>query len=187
MAFMVSAFRQLFDLAYFMAKGSVAYARKKGVKIGENCRIYIKNWGSEPFLVSIGDHVTVTSGVKFITHDGSTCLVKDDKGKRYQRFAPIQVGSHVFIGVNSIIMPGVSIVSNVVIGAGSVVTKDIPDDSVAVGAPAKVVSSFADFQTKIKDTCVSDAELVGISDYQQRVQRAIELQNAKQAAQQHHF
>ncbi len=51
MAFMVSAFRQLFDLAYFMAKGSVAYARKKGVKVGENCRIYIKNWGSEPFLV----------------------------------------------------------------------------------------------------------------------------------------
>jgi hypothetical protein len=61
MAFMVSALRQLFDLAYFMAKGSVAYARKKGVKVGENCRIYIKNWGSEPFLISIGDHVTVGS------------------------------------------------------------------------------------------------------------------------------
>jgi len=100
MAFLFSAFRQLCDLAYFMAKGSVVYARKKGVKVGENCRIYIKNWGSEPFLVTIGDHVTVTSGVKFITHDGSTCLVKDDQGKRYQRFAPIQVGSHVFIGVN---------------------------------------------------------------------------------------
>lgn len=86
--------------------------------MGKNCRIYIKNWGSEPFLVTIGDHVTVTSGVKFITHDGSTCLVKDEYGKRYQRFTPIQVGSHVFIGVNSIIMPGVSIGSNVVISAG---------------------------------------------------------------------
>ena len=85
MSFMVSAFRQLFDLAYFMAKGSVAYARKKGVTVGENCRIYIKSWGSEPFLVSIGDHVTVTSGVKFITHDGSACLVKDAQGKRYQQ------------------------------------------------------------------------------------------------------
>lgn len=181
MAFMVSAFRQLFDLAYFMAKGSVAYARKKGVKVGENCRIYIKNWGSEPFLVSIGDHVTVTSGVKFITHDGSTCLVKDEKGKRYQRFAPIQVGSHVFIGVNSIIMPGVSIGSNVVIGAGSVVTKDIPDHSVAIGVPAKVVSSFDDFQAKIKTTCASDSELAEVQDYTQRVQRAIELQAQKQS------
>ena len=49
MALIVSASRQLFDLAYFMAKGSVAFARRKGVKVGENCRIYIKNWGSEPF------------------------------------------------------------------------------------------------------------------------------------------
>jgi acetyltransferase-like isoleucine patch superfamily enzyme len=179
MAFIISAFRQLFDLAYFMAKGSVAYARKKGVKVGENCRIYIKNWGSEPFLVSIGDHVTVTSGVKFITHDGSTCLVKDNQGKRYQRFAPIQIGSHVFIGVNSIIMPGVSIGSNVVIGAGSVVTKDIPDNSVAIGVPAKVVSNFADYQAKIQSTCASDSDLIGIMDYQQRVERAMQLQQQK--------
>ncbi len=181
MAFMVSAFRQLFDLAYFFAKGSVVYARRKGVTVGENCRIYIRSWGSEPFLVSLGDDVTVTSGVKFITHDGSTCLVKDQNGKRYQRFAPIQVGSHVFIGVNTIIMPGVNIGSNVVIGAGSVVTKDIPDNSVAIGVPAKVVSSFEDYQAKIQATCASDSELVGIHDYQQRVQRAMALQASKNA------
>lgn len=179
MAFIRSTFHLLFDLAYFMTKGSVAYARKKGVTVGEQCRIYIKSWGSEPFLISLGDHVTVTSGVKFITHDGSTCLVKDSQGKRYQRFAPIQVGSHVFIGVNSIIMPGVSIGSNVVIGAGSVVTKDIPDNSVAIGVPAKVVSSFADYRTKIQATCASDSDLVGIQDYAERVQRAIEIQASK--------
>jgi len=177
--FFKTVFYYIFDLAYFLAKGSVAYARKKGVKVGENCQIYIKNWGSEPFLVSIGDHVTVTSGVKFITHDGSTCLVKDEQGKRYQRFAPIQVGSHVFIGVNSIIMPGVSIGSNVVIGAGSVVTKDIPDNSVAIGVPAKVVSNFADYQAKIQNTCASDSDLVGITDYQQRVERAMQVQQQK--------
>lgn len=181
MAFMVSAFRQLFDLAYFFAKGSVAYARRKGVRVGKNCHIYIRSWGSEPFLVSLGDDVTVTSGVKFITHDGSTCLVKDQHGKRYQRFAPIQVGSHVFIGVNSIIMPGVNIGSNVVIGAGSVVTKDIPDNSVAIGVPAKVVSSFEDYQAKIQATCASDSELAGTHDYQQRVQRAMDLQASKNA------
>jgi acetyltransferase-like isoleucine patch superfamily enzyme len=172
-------FNKLFDLYSFYLHGSVNYARKKGVKIGENCRIYIKSWGSEPFLISIGDHVTVTSGVKFITHDGSTCLIKDDAGKRYQRFASIEVGSHVFIGVNSIIMPGVKIGSHVVIGAGSVVTKDIPDNSVAIGVPAKVVSSFADYQEKIKATCASDTELYGIQDYNERVNRAIELQHQK--------
>ncbi|CAB1220533.1 acyltransferase [Acinetobacter bouvetii] len=181
MALIKSVFNTLLDLVYFMAKGSVAFARKKGVNVGEHCRIYIKSWGSEPFLISIGDHVTVTSGVKFITHDGSTCLVKDQNGKRYQRFVPIQVGSHVFIGVNSIIMPGVHIGSNVVIGAGSVVTKDIPDNSVAIGVPAKVVSSFVDYAAKIQASCASDSELAGIPDYQQRVQRAMDLQASKNA------
>lgn len=174
----------LFDLIYFLRKGSIAFARKKGVKVGEQCRIYIKNWGSEPFLISIGDDVTVTSGVKFITHDGSTCLVKNSEGKRYQRFAPITVGSHVFIGVNSIVMPGVNIGSNVVVGAGSVVTKDIPDNSVVIGVPARVVSSFTNFHAKIEISCVSDSELAGVSDYQQRVELAIALQKAKQIAQQ---
>lgn len=169
----------LIDMMYFLLKGSISFARYKGVTIGENCRIYIKKWGSEPFLISIGDHVTVTSGVKFITHDGSTCLVNDSQGRRYQRFAPIQVGSHVFIGVNSIIMPGVTIGSNVVIGAGSVVTKDIPNNSVAIGVPAKVVSSFEDYQTKIQSTCASDSELVGITDYRKRIERAMAIQASK--------
>ena len=78
-------------------------------------------------------------------------------------------------------MPGVTIGSNVVIGAGSVVTKDIPDNSVAIGVPAKVVSSFDDFQAKIKTTCASDSELAEVQDYTQRVQRAIELQAQKQS------
>lgn len=171
--------KMIFDLYSFYVLGPIEYARKKNVKIGDNCRIYIKNWGSEPFLITIGNHVTVTSGVKFITHDGSTCLVKDIHGKRYQRFAPIQVGSHVFIGVNSIIMPGVTIGSNVVIGAGSVVTKDIPDNSVAIGVPAKVVSSFSDYQAKIQSTCASDSNLIGITDYRERVERAIAIQASK--------
>ena len=180
MSFIRAVFNTVFDLTYFFAKGSVAYARKKGVTIGHNCRIYIRSWGSEPFLVTIGDDVTVTSGVKFITHDGSTCLVKDEQGERYQRFARITVGSQVFIGVNSIIMPGVNIGSNVVIGAGSVVTKDIPDNTVAIGVPAKVVSSFDAYHAKIKATCASDAELKGVQGYAERVQHAIELQNQKQ-------
>ncbi|WOE30885.1 MULTISPECIES: acyltransferase [unclassified Acinetobacter] len=181
MKFIAAIVRQILDLIYFVLKGSVAYARKKGVVVGERCRIYIRTWGSEPFLIRLGDDVTVTSGVKFITHDGSTCLIKDQQGRRYQRFAPICVGSHVFIGVNSIIMPGVTIGSYVVIGAGSVVTKDIPDHTVAIGVPAKVVSSFADYEAKIKATCVSDSELMAFTNYRQRVQQAIQMQNQKQS------
>lgn len=181
MSALSAVFNMVFDLAYFLLKGSVAFARKKGVIVGKNCRIYIKSWGSEPFLIRLGDEVTVTSGVKFITHDGSTCLVKDTQARRYQRFAAIEVGSRVFIGVNSIIMPGVKIGSNVVIGAGSVVTKDIPDDSIAIGVPAKVVSSFADYHAKIQASCASDSDLMGITDYAERVQAAIAVQHKKQS------
>jgi acetyltransferase-like isoleucine patch superfamily enzyme len=106
MALIRSIFNTVFDLAYFMFKGSIAYARKKGVTIGEHCRIYIKSWGSEPFLIHLGNHVTVTSGVKFITHDGSTCLVYDAQGKRYQRFAPIHVGSMFLLGSIALLCRG---------------------------------------------------------------------------------
>ncbi|MCT8089305.1 acyltransferase [Acinetobacter sp. C_4_1] len=176
---MMKIINLVFDLFFYMLLGSIKYARRRGVKVGENCRLYTKNWGSEPFLISMGDNVTITSGVKLITHDGSTCLVKNAEGKRYQRFAPIEIGSNVFIGVNSIIMPGVTIGSNVVIGAGSVVTKDIPDDSVAIGVPAKVVSSFADYQVKIQNTCANDSELAGITNYFERVERSLEIQAQK--------
>lgn len=67
---------KVLDILYYIIFGPIKYARYKGVHIGDECRIYIRSWGSEPFLISIGDNVTITSGVKFITHDGSTCLVK---------------------------------------------------------------------------------------------------------------
>lgn len=156
-------------------KGGVFYARYCGVNVGEGCRIYTSSFGSEPFLISIGDRVTITSGVKLLTHDGSTWLVRNEGGQRYQRYAPIRIGSDVFVGVDTIIMPGVTIGSRVVIGAGSVVTKDVPDNSVAVGNPARVISSFDQLDAKIRASCVNDSELAGIQDYKSRVYKAIEL------------
>lgn len=168
--------KSLLDILYFYSKGSIAYARMKGVTVGKDCRIYTKSWGSEPFLVTIGNKVTITSGVKIITHDGSTWLVHDDEGNRYQHYARVVIGDNVFIGVNTIIMPGVTIGNNVVVGAGSVVTKNIPDNSVAVGNPARVITSFDRLEEKIKRQYVSNKDLAGYSDYAQRVEKAIQIE-----------
>lgn len=121
----IKTINKVLDLIYLKFRGKIKYARKLGVKIGSGCRIYSVEFGSEPFLISIGDNVTITAGVKFITHDGSSWLMRDEKGRRFY-FQPIQIGNNVFVGMNSIIMPGVKIEDNVIVAAGSVVTKSIP-------------------------------------------------------------
>ena len=164
------------DMFVFFLKGGVAHARRKGVTVGAGCRIYVRSFGSEPFLISVGDRVTITSGVRLLTHDGSTWLVRDADGNRYQRYSPIKIGNDVFIGVNAIIMPGVSVGSRVVIGAGSVVTRDVSDGVVVAGNPARVIRDIDSFEKYVRETCVNDRELVGIPHYRERVGVAVRKQ-----------
>jgi len=100
--------------------------------------------------VSLGHHVTVTSGVRFITHDGGVWVFREDSPD-IEVIAPIRVGNNVFIGINAIIMPGVRIGNNCVIGAGSLVTRDIPNDSVAFGIPARVQLGIAEYKTRLEE------------------------------------
>lgn len=128
----------------------IAWARERGVTIGERCRLLgvgSSTFGSEPYLISLGDHVTVTSNVRFVTHDGGVWVLRDEEPK-IDVFGRITVGSNVFIGLSSIILPGVTIGDNVVIGAGSVVNRDIPANSVAAGVPARVVSSLDNYRER---------------------------------------
>ncbi len=124
--------------------------RRLGVTIGENCRIYglpEEVFGSEPYLVRIGNHVCITSGVRFVTHDGGVWVFRDEFPD-LDVMAPITVGNNVFIGINTVLLPGVSIGDNVVIGAGSVVIGPIPSNSVAAGVPARVIKSLGDYREK---------------------------------------
>lgn len=114
------------------------YARYIGVKIGKSCSIHTKDFGSEPYLVEIGDHVQITHGVKFFTHSGG--WIFRSEYPKLDAFGKIKIRSNVYIGNNVLILPGVTIGNNVMIGAGAVVTKSIPDDSVAAGNPARIIS-----------------------------------------------
>lgn len=123
----------------------VKYYRSLGVHIGENCEIYTNvSFGSEPYLITLGDHVRINENVQFVTHDGGVWVVRgmDKTMADVDRFGPIRVGDNVHIGNNTIIMPGVTIGSNCIIGCGAVVTRDIPDNAVAVGVPARVIESI---------------------------------------------
>lgn len=147
----------------------VAYLRHLGVRIGEGCDLLngIKDFGSEPWLIELGNRVTLAHGVVLITHDGASRLFRQTlpgSSPWGNRFGTIQIGDNVFVGVNTIILPAVKIGSNSIIGAGSVVTKDIPPQTVAAGAPARPICSLAAYveryqQKMIPVTATNSQEL----------------------------
>lgn len=90
--------------------------------------------------ITFGNHVFVGPNVGFYTANHPLDAMERKSG--FEDAAPIHVGNDVWIGGHACIMPGVNIGNNVVIGAGSVVTKDIPSNVVAVGNPCKVVKTL---------------------------------------------
>lgn len=126
------------------------YAKKAGVNFNQGEVFLYGNveWNTEPWLITLGNNVHITDGVKFITHDGGTLLYRKQIPD-LEITKPINVGNDVYIGNNVIILPGVTIGNNVIIGAGAVVTNDIPNNSVVVGVPAKVIKTADRYLEKI--------------------------------------
>jgi maltose O-acetyltransferase len=126
--------RQAFDR--WLRPDALADLKSRGLVVGRNFHLQqgVHLDPSHCHHITIGDDVTMAPDVHVLAHDAST---KRHLG--YTRIAKVDIGDRVFIGDSSIILPGVRIGSDVVIGAGSVVTRDIPEDSVACGNPASVV------------------------------------------------
>ncbi len=112
--------------------------RASGVRIGKNCRIYTQGFSTDPYLVDIGDNVYIAEGTQFVTHDGAVCIFRD-KYPQIQLLGRITVRSNTYIGLGCIILPNSVIGNNCIIGAGSVVRGVVPDNSVVMGNPARVV------------------------------------------------
>ncbi|MGC5743596.1 sugar O-acetyltransferase [Chryseobacterium sp. NFX27] len=90
--------------------------------------------------VKFGDNVFIGPNCSFYTAGHPLDAKQRNEGLEYAH--PITVGDNVWLGGNVVVLPGVSIGNNTVIGAGSVVTKDIPDHVVAVGNPCKIIKNI---------------------------------------------
>lgn len=115
------------------------------MKEGKNCHIYSYNGidAGLPWLITIGDNVTISSGVRILTHDASMNVVRCGT-----KLGKVNIGSNVFIGCNSIILCNTKIGDQVVIGAGSVVTHNIESNSVYAGSPAKKICTIEEFRVR---------------------------------------
>lgn len=98
---------------------------------------------SHCWLITIGDNVTMAPRVHILCHDAST-----KQFLNYTKIGRVTIGNNVFIGAESVVLPGVTIGDNVIIGANSTVTHDIPDGMVAAGSPARVMCTLEEYLSK---------------------------------------
>lgn len=150
------------------------YAKFIGVKIGEDCIISTKQFGSEPFLITLGNRVHVTKGVQFVNHDGGVHVFRKHVSN-FDVFGKIVINDGTYIGNNVLILPGVKIGKNCIVGANSVVTKSIPDNCVVAGNPCRYISSTSEYFEKM---IIKNAETKGLVD-NDRKEKILNLPDVK--------
>ncbi len=142
-------------LRFFVKSGFpyAAYLKKKGAlhSQGENCFISKAANIPDPYLLSIGNNTWITSGCQLLCHDASVIMINIMRGGHLDRVGPIVMGDNSFLGNNVIVLPDSRIGANAIVGAGSVVTKDIPENSVYAGSPARFVCTFDEYVGKIEN------------------------------------
>lgn len=131
-------------------KAYIETCKYQGLKVGKDV-IFIDtpNFGSEPYLVEIGDKSKITAGCRFITHDGAMYVIRSmEKYKDVRNFGRIRIGKNCFVGNNCTFLPGSQMGSNCILGAGSVLNSSMPDNSVYAGIPAKFICTIEEYGDK---------------------------------------
>lgn len=126
---------------------------KRGMKVGKD---FNRQQGcfldpTHCFLITIGDDVTMSIRVTVMAHDAST-----KKTLGYTKIGQVHIGNHVFIGANAMILPGVTIGDYAVIGAGSIVTRDVPAKTVVAGVPAKEICGADEYVKRFRSQMNDD-------------------------------
>jgi acetyltransferase-like isoleucine patch superfamily enzyme len=121
--------------------------RQMGANIGQDCvvEMYANLDDQFPELMFFEDHSGPSRHVIIMCHDDVAAKAENNDtrnrrfNKRYGYVAPVRLKSHSGIGTGSILLPGVTVHEGAVVGAGAVVTKDVPPYTVVAGVPAKVI------------------------------------------------
>lgn len=136
------------------------YARKQGIydAVGKSVFIMDRKVPLYSKLIRFHNNIGVASNVMFVTHDATHLILNKRVDKRedmhFQEIVGcIEIMDDVFIGSGTIILGGVRIGPNAIIGAGSLVNKDVPPNSVVGGVPAKVIGDFSMYIAKRASSC----------------------------------
>jgi len=127
--------------------------KKRGVQIGNYKTIYIAPNvlidTSFPEHVTIGDGVYITRGAKVICHTAFTPLTQKIVGVEYT-IGNVVIEEGAYIGVNAVVLPSVRVGRCAVIGAGAIVTKDVPPYAIVGGVPARIIGDVRELKNTLK-------------------------------------
>lgn len=162
---LISKYKQFVQKTWFgFLKNGFAradYLRKKDILagIGENVYFYSRIMPADPKLVKIHNNVSIATNVRFVNHDRIDLILDGMFDRNHRKvYDCIEVMDNVFIGADATILPGVRIGPNAIVGAGAVVTKDVPEGTIVGGSPARVIGDFHEYIEKRKKNAKSTSD-----------------------------
>ena len=129
----------------------VKYIKKHQIfdAVGNDFFFQPRKLPADPKFIRFHNNIAVAADVTFVNHDVIYMVLRNlDKRQNYEHTGCIEVMDNVFIGLGTIILPDVRIGPNAIIAAGSVITKDVPPNTVVGGVPAKVIGKFSTVEKK---------------------------------------